>query len=531
MTPTASDYVEEKNELRVVLNSGIFHRAPNLANLLTYVCNKYFEGASEQIKEYNIAVEALGRMADFDPKRDSIVRVEAYRLRKRLREYYEADGATHSLRIEITPGQYAPQFPPQNPPQPSLSEVAVVGPEESAAEPGGASPRELAETREVVPALRPEPFVAPPALPPPRRRRGLWMGIPLALLLVAVGVVWKQIVIQPGKAAALLPSAGIPLLPGPEVRILAGVDKGAYTDRFGRSWESDRYFSGGAAFDSGDHSITGARDPRLYRTRREGTFNYDIPLPPGDYELRLYFVETLYGDNNMAGGGETSRIFNVSVNGTPLLTDFDVIAEAGPSTADMRTFKDISPAADGQLHLRFFPETASAMVSAIEITPGTRGRLRPIRFVSRDHPYTDKQGRAWDADAYSRGGQLVLRPRPVANLEDPDLLHGERFGNLNYIIAVPPGRYGVTFYFAETWFGPGQFAGGGVGSRTFDILCNGVALRRSFDIFKEAGGSGRALILPIHGLEPNAQGKLNISLTPVRNYASLNALEVVDEAR
>lgn len=118
MTPTASDYVEEKNELRLVLNSGIFHRAPNLAHLLTYVCTKYFEGAAEQIKEYNIAVEALGRLSGFDPKRDSIVRVEAYRLRKRLREYYEADGAVHSLRIEIVPGQYVPQFIRQAPPSP-----------------------------------------------------------------------------------------------------------------------------------------------------------------------------------------------------------------------------------------------------------------------------------------------------------------------------------------------------------------------------------------------------------------------------
>jgi hypothetical protein len=181
--------------------------------------------------------------------------------------------------------------------------------------------------------------------------------------------------------------------------------------------------------------------------------------------------------------------------------------------------------------LRFVPQTGLAIVSAIEITPGIRGRLRPIRLVSRDHPYTDNQGRAWDADAYSRGGQLVMRPKPVANIPDPELLRGERFGNLTYVIPVPPGRYGVNFYFAETWFGPGNVAGGGAGSRIFDIFCNGVALRRGFDIFRDAGGSGRALVFPVHGLEPNPQGKLSINLSPVRNYASLNALEVLDEAR
>ena len=340
---------------------------------------------------------------------------------------------------------------------------------------------------------------------------------------------WKLAWTRPSRAAGVGTIAAV--APGPEVRILAGLETGTYTDRFGHTWQSDRYFQGGTAFDAADHAIIGARDQRLFRSRREGAFSYNIPVPPGVYEMRLYFAETLYGENNVAGGGESSRIFKVSANNTDLLDDFDVTSEAGASAADVRVFKDISPAADGKLHLRFVPKTGLAMVSGIEITPGIAGRLRPIRMVSRDHPYTDKQGRTWEPDFYSRGGQLVMRPGVVTNIDDPDLLKGERFGNLSYVISVPPGRYGVTFYFVETWFGPRNFAGGGAGSRVFDILCNGVALRRGFDIFKEAGGSGRALLLPIHGLEPNPQGKLNINLTPVRNYASLNALEVVDESR
>src|SRR5512133_775776 len=122
----AADFRQERDELETILASGILNRAPNLAQLLTYVCAKYFEGAGEQIKEYNIAVEALGRPADFDQKRDSIVRVEAHRLRKRLREYYEADGADHAIRIEIPPGQYAPLFQASGPPLTSLSSETLV---------------------------------------------------------------------------------------------------------------------------------------------------------------------------------------------------------------------------------------------------------------------------------------------------------------------------------------------------------------------------------------------------------------------
>src|SRR5580692_4436009 len=121
----AADFVQEKNELQSVLDSGIFNRAPNLAHVLTYVCCQYFEGAAEQIKEYNIAVEALGRPAGFDQKRDSIVRVEAHRLRKRLREYYQAEGASHIVRIEIPAGQYSPMFVRQAAPQPRLDENPV----------------------------------------------------------------------------------------------------------------------------------------------------------------------------------------------------------------------------------------------------------------------------------------------------------------------------------------------------------------------------------------------------------------------
>src|SRR5215472_10359438 len=105
-----AEFEQEKHEVEALLASGIFQRAPNLEHVLTYVCSKYFHGAADEIKEYNIAVEALGRPAEFDQKRDSIVCVEAHRLRKRLREYYENEGASRPIHIEIPSGQYAPRF-------------------------------------------------------------------------------------------------------------------------------------------------------------------------------------------------------------------------------------------------------------------------------------------------------------------------------------------------------------------------------------------------------------------------------------
>src|SRR5216684_309680 len=100
----------EKAELDNVLSSAALGRSPRLAHLLQYLCTKYFEGEADQIKEYNIAIDVLGRPESFDPSEDAIARVEVHRLRKKLREYYETEGADHPLRILIPTGRYAPVF-------------------------------------------------------------------------------------------------------------------------------------------------------------------------------------------------------------------------------------------------------------------------------------------------------------------------------------------------------------------------------------------------------------------------------------
>ncbi|MGA3190400.1 MAG: malectin domain-containing carbohydrate-binding protein, partial [Bryobacteraceae bacterium] len=125
----------------------------------------------------------------------------------------------------------------------------------------------------------------------------------------------------------------------------------------------------------------------------------------------------------------------------------------------------------------------------------------------------------------------VLRSQQISRTQDPELYHGERFGNLSYVIPVAHGSYSVTMKFSEAWFGPGKPAGGGVGSRRFDILGNSQMLAHNFDIFKEAGGPERAVDRTFHNLHPNAQGKLVISMAPVENYASINAIEIIDEGR
>ena len=111
-SPQSVELDEQRAELKSVLESTHFLRAPKLAQLLSYLCERLFAGEAGKIKEYSIGVEVFGRGERFDQNSDSIVRVEANRLRKRLAEYYSGEGATHRLQITIPVGQYVPEFEP-----------------------------------------------------------------------------------------------------------------------------------------------------------------------------------------------------------------------------------------------------------------------------------------------------------------------------------------------------------------------------------------------------------------------------------
>ena len=503
-------------ELESILNSGLFAHAPSLAQFLSYVGVKFIAGQAGEIKEYNIAVEALGRKPlEYDQKKDSIVRVEAHRLRKRLRQYYEAEGAGHAVQIVIPAGQYVPQF---------LFRQEVEHAGEVPVSAGELQPVETLEVNGLVTRqqARSKAYL-------------LWFSGALAVLVVMLIALRLVPGINSPSIAAKADATTISpaIAPdGPDVRILAGSSVPKYVDHLGNIWGEDRFFTGGSVFSTPpSYHIIGTQDPAIFQSRREGVFSYDIPLAKGIYELHLYFAETLFGEGNIAGGGETNRIFDIQANGKPLLQQLDVIADApGPNTADIKVFRDISPAADGFLHLKFtIGYKEKPILNGIELVPGIVGRIRPIRITARETPVTTKDGRIWEADRYFIGGQRVLRAQPVEGAADPDLYKGERYGNFTYTIPVAPGKYTVTLRFSESWFGPKKPAGGGAGDRVFDVYANGEALLRNLDIFKEAGGDDRPLVKVFHSIPANAAGKLALSFVPVRNYACVNAIEVLDE--
>src|SRR6201987_1086494 len=109
--PNSADRLaEERAALQAALDSSVFRARPRLASLLQYICERHFDGETEGLKEYSIATEVFRRPESSDQATDSIVRVEVFRLRKKLREFYEGEGADQPIEVVIAPGHYRPQF-------------------------------------------------------------------------------------------------------------------------------------------------------------------------------------------------------------------------------------------------------------------------------------------------------------------------------------------------------------------------------------------------------------------------------------
>src|SRR5215475_11781098 len=108
---------ELDRELEAILASHTFAKSHRLQDLLRYTVERIKSGRADTLKEYLLAVEVFGRKPSFDPRFDSIVRVQAARLRQKLEKYYATEGIGDAILITIPKGAYVPtvQRRPQRP--------------------------------------------------------------------------------------------------------------------------------------------------------------------------------------------------------------------------------------------------------------------------------------------------------------------------------------------------------------------------------------------------------------------------------
>jgi hypothetical protein len=97
-------------QIEKLVNSHVLHGSESLCKLLRYLAKHALDHPGQPIKEYQIATEVFGRSEDFDPQLDSMVRVQAGRLRAKLSEYYNTDGAEDAAVVELPKGTYILSF-------------------------------------------------------------------------------------------------------------------------------------------------------------------------------------------------------------------------------------------------------------------------------------------------------------------------------------------------------------------------------------------------------------------------------------
>jgi Tetratricopeptide repeat len=113
VTGVAEDMVDVREvgaALGRILATPAFIRSPRLADFLRYVVEQRLAGRSDGPKEIEIGAQVFGRAADYDPRIDPVVRVQARLLRFKLHEYYETVGKTDPIRIDLPKGSYLPSF-------------------------------------------------------------------------------------------------------------------------------------------------------------------------------------------------------------------------------------------------------------------------------------------------------------------------------------------------------------------------------------------------------------------------------------
>jgi Malectin domain len=201
-----------------------------------------------------------------------------------------------------------------------------------------------------------------------------------------------------GCVLACLPAAAQTQQP---IRVKCGGP--SYTDTNGQIWQADYGYNTGIASTNGN-TTTGTSDPMLYRSNRYNPnatpMIYKFTVPNGAYRVNLLFAENYI---RTVGG----RIFNVQMNGTLVLRNFDIFATVGPDTAVVESFN--ATVTSGQIAIQFDKLVENPKINAIEILPLATSPLLTLKFVYPDGtPVSGTLNYAMSTSLLSLGGHLPL---------------------------------------------------------------------------------------------------------------------------
>jgi len=294
------------------------------------------------------------------------------------------------------------------------------------------------------------------------------------------------------------------------------------------SYVADTDYSGGTAYSTTDSvdtsNVTNPAPQAVYQTVRYGNFTYTIPnlTANGTYTVRLHFNELYW---NAAG----QRTFNTSINGTQVLSNFDIYQTAGgkdkaiveqfPATAD----------ANGNITIQFTSVIDNAMVNGIEIYNGTlpsptsTPSPTPVQSASinaggdtvgdylADNGYTGGTTYSTTASIDTSG---VTSPATEA------VYQTVRYGNFSYTIPTnsPDTNYTVRLDFAEPYWDA-------AGQRLFNVTINGIQDLSDFDVYQAAGGENKA-VSETFNTTTDSNGLIKIQFDSVVDNAMVSGIQV-----
>jgi beta-glucosidase len=297
------------------------------------------------------------------------------------------------------------------------------------------------------------------------------------------------------------------------------------------------------------NGVTNAAPAAVYQSQRTGSFTYTLPglTASKTYSVVLHFAELYF----KAAG---ARVFNVSINGTPALTKFDVYKTAGNAfKAVVATFSATASAA-GQIAIVFTAVTDNPIVNGIEVqtlgsgpsptptpttgptptptpTPTTTPTTAPTAApTGSDVLAIDAGGAAVgtfaaDTDFSANGSwtyttSTAVSTSGVTNAAPAAVYQTQRTGSFTYTLPnLTAGKtYGVLLHFAELYFKA-------TGARVFTVSINGAPVLTNFDVYKTAGGAFKAMVKTFSATA-DGLGKIAIVFTPVTNNPIVNGIEV-----
>jgi hypothetical protein len=290
------------------------------------------------------------------------------------------------------------------------------------------------------------------------------------------------------------------------------------------AWTTDTDFTGGWIPLATTHAIdtshvTSPAPQSVYQSTRVGNFSYAVTglKPAASYNVRLHFDEPYWPGAGM-------RAFNVSINGTPVLTNFDIFKDSGGKfIADIKSFPAAADA-NGTITIVYTSLVDNALTAGVEIdplAPPTPAPAAPI-LIDAGGPATG----AWAADTDFTAGWIPLattQPINASHVSSPapqSVYQSNRVGNLSYVLPglTPAAAYTVRLHFAETyWSGPGM--------RLFNVAIDGTPVLTNFDLFKDAGGEFIADVKSF-AATASATGTITIAFTSIVDNALIAGVEL-----